>query len=301
MRKVLAKRVLAIALLLCILCLVFGSCSEKSSFSITFIDVGQGDAALVECDGHYMLIDGGGDVSAGKKVKETLKENGVKKLDILVISHLHEDHYGGLAKGLEALQGSKPIGRIISNSTYTDKDTFKTLEKMLKKDFKRKIEIPKCGKTYSLGSATIEVVDATSEEENDSLVLLITYKNARFLFTGDIERKGQLRVIDYLEKQKKDRKDWISLIKMPHHGAYNDKSGLPENALYRLFEQYDPKYFVISVGKGNKYKHPHEDTLQLIKNKAGTKGLYRTDDHGDITVKYENKELVFITEKKQHE
>jgi len=293
MRKVLAKRVLAIALLLCILCLVFGSCSEKSSFSITFINVGQGDAALVECDGHYMLIDGGG-VLKGEKVKETLKENGVKKLDILVISHLHEDHYGGIAKGLEALQVEK-IDITISNSIHTDQKSFVALVKELERH-ETEITIPTEKDTYDLGSASIEVVDVKNEDNNDSLVLLITYKNARFLFTGDIEKSGQERVAKYLENHEKhkDGKNWISLIKMPHHGAYNDDAKPAESTLNDLLNQYAPKYFVISVGDG--YGHPHEDTLQLIKNK---KGLYRTDIHGDITVRYKRGKLIFETTKKK--
>ena len=72
---------------------------SSSTFSIQFIDVGQGDSALVECDGHYMLIDGG-NKSAGDKVYNVLQEKDISQLDYLVISHLHEDHYGGLIKAL---------------------------------------------------------------------------------------------------------------------------------------------------------------------------------------------------------
>lgn len=93
MRKRLFAFILLAVTLLC-LC----SCSKKnvdSTFSIHFIDVGQGDSALVECDGHYMLIDGG-DKSAEDKVYDTLEKKGIQRLDILAISHLHSDHIGGL-------------------------------------------------------------------------------------------------------------------------------------------------------------------------------------------------------------
>lgn len=72
---------------------------SSSSFQIQFIDVGQGDAALVECDGAYMLIDGVGK-SAGETVYDVLEDKGVQHLQILAISHPHQDHIGGLAKAL---------------------------------------------------------------------------------------------------------------------------------------------------------------------------------------------------------
>ena len=95
------KRIIAFILLLAMgFCLC--SCSKEnkdSTFSIRFLDVGQGDSALVECDGHYMLIDGG-ETTAGDKVYNVLEEKGIQKLDILAVSHLHTDHYGGLIKAL---------------------------------------------------------------------------------------------------------------------------------------------------------------------------------------------------------
>lgn len=293
------KRILAfIFLLTTLLCLC--SCSktnDNSTFSIQFIDVGQGDSALVECDGHYMLIDGG-DTNAGQKVYDVLEEKGIQKLDILAVSHLHADHYGGLTK---ALTYASSIGVTISNSTYSDKETFRKFEHELGINGS-KITIPAPGDKYNLGSATVEVVDVSTEEDNDSLVLLVTYGSTRFLFTGDIERQGQLRVIEAL--QKNEQKFEQSLIKMPHHGAYNDDNGLRENALYRLLWEYDPAYLVISVGEGNLYKHPHQETLDMIENLiVDSKELdwndhvFRTDINGDIIVKSNGKELSIETSK----
>lgn len=291
------KRILAfIFLLVAVLCLC--SCTNKekkeSTFSIHFIDVGQGDSALIECDGHYMLIDGG-DTQAGDKVYSVLEKNGIQKLDILAVSHLHTDHYGGLIK---ALTYASKIGVTISNSTYSDTDTFRKFEHELGINGS-KITVPAPGDKYELGSANVEVIDSCANEENDSLVLLVTYRKTRFLFTGDIERNGQLRVIEAFETDRRKQGDWVSLIKMPHHGAYDD-----ENALYRLFWEYDPSYFVISVGVNNQYKHPNQRTLEMIEQMVvkskeldwGTH-VYRTDEDGDITVKSNGKELSFETTK----
>lgn len=294
------KRILAfIVLVATLLCLC--SCSAKenknSTFSIQFIDVGQGDSALVECDGHYMLIDGG-ETTAGEKVYSVLEEKRIQKLDILAVSHLHTDHYGGLIK---ALTYASKIGVTISNSTYSDTETFRKFEHELGING-TKITVPAPGDKYELGSATIEVIDSHAEEGNDSLVLLITYGKTRFLFTGDIERSGQLRVIEYFEKNQEKQDDWVSLIKMPHHGAYNDDFGLAENALYRLFWEYDPSYFIISVGANNQYKHPHQETMDMIEDMVveakeldWNNHVYRTDEHGDIVVKSNGKELSIET------
>ena len=267
----------------------------RSTFSIRFLDVGQGDSALVECDGHYMLIDGG-EVSAGEKVYSVLAQQGVRKLDILAVSHLHTDHYGGLISGLN----DRPeIGMTISNATQTDTATFERFQQVLQ-SLGTQITVPAAGDRYALGSATVEVIDSCAEEGNDSLVLMVTYGKTRFLFTGDIERSGQLRVVEYFENARIDPSDWVSLIKMPHHGAYNDNSGLSENALYRLFWEYDPSYFVISVGADNQYGHPHRETVKLIEDMVvRAKELdwdghvYRTDERGDVVVRSDGETLSF--------
>lgn len=293
------KRILTFILLLTTLLCSCSKENKNSTFSVQFIDVGQGDSTLVECDGHYMLIDGG-ETTAGDKVYNVLAEKGIQKLDILAVSHLHTDHYGGLIK---ALTYASKIGVTISNSTYADNETFRKFEHELGING-TKITVPASGDKYELGSATVEVVDSRAEEANDSLVLLITYGKTRFLFTGDIQRNGQLRVIESFETKQKKQDDWVSLIKMPHHGAYNDDFGLAENALYRLLWEYDPSYFVISVGANNQYKHPHQETMDMIEDMVvkakeldWNNHVYRTDEQGDIVVRSNGKELSFETTK----
>ncbi len=251
---------------------------EEAAFSIRFIDVGQGDAALVECDGHYMLIDGG-DIEAGDKVCQTLEEQGVRKLDILVISHLHLDHMGGLTK---ALTQTTSVGLTLSNADYADREVFRQLERELLANGTR-ITIPAVGDVYELGSATVEVLDVSAEEENDSLVLLITYGDTKFLFTGDIEETAQTRICDRYEKEDDKAYD-IDLIKMPHHGSYT-------GTLYRFLRLYMPEYAIISAGEGNDYGHPHGRTLSLLENEVGDFRVYRTDKDGDILVRSDGKRL----------
>ncbi len=279
------KIILTFALLLMLL-FSLCSCNQTSSTStlvIRFIDVGQGDAALIECDGHYMLIDGGTASNGGDNVYRVLEENCIKRLDILAISHFHEDHYGGLSK---ALTYADSIGITISNSTYSPNDTFEDFENQLIRNGS-KITVPSVGTRFELGSATVEVVDVCADSENDSLVLLITYGDTRFLFTGDIEETAQTRISDKYENAL-DEPFKINLIKMPHHGAYT-------TTLYHFLRTFMPEYAVISVGN-NTYGHPSINTLELLED-ANFKRIYRTDKDGDIIVKSNGKEISVETTK----
>lgn len=258
--------------------------NQSSSFSIQFIDVGQGDSALIECDGRYMLIDGG-DTSAGDKVYNVLEEKGIQHLDILVMSHLHADHIGGLAK---ALTYASSIDLTLSNSNYSDKEAFRKVEHELGINGSS-ITIPSVGQKYQLGSSTVEVIDASAEEANDSLVLLITYGKTKFLFTGDIEENAQTRISDRYENENDKAYD-IDLIKMPHHGSYT-------GTLYRFVRTFMPEYAILSVGKDNPYGHPHKETLDLLDSKTWSPKVYRTDENGDIIVKSDGKTLSVTTSK----
>ena len=273
-----------ICLLLSVIALCACSGSKKdSTFSIQFIDVGQGDSALVECDGHYMLIDGG-DKQAGDKVYNVLEEKGIQRIDILAISHLHNDHIGGLPR---ALTYASSIGLTLSNSADGNSEAFRQVEQQLGIN-KSTITVPHVGDVYKLGSADIEVVDVSKEEDNDSLVLLITYGKTNFLFTGDIQYSAQARIA-YKYQNEKDEEFKINLIKMPHHGSWENDS------LNRFIRTFMPDYAVISVGANNSYGHPHKETLDLLEQ-AGV-NVYRTDTSGDIIVKSDGKNLNFETKK----
>ena len=152
------------------------------------------------------------------------------------------------------------------------------------------ITIPHIGDKYQLGSASVEVIDVASDEPNDSVVLLVTYGETRFLFPGDIEYAGQKRICDkYMNEPNQEFK--VDLLKMPHHGSYQNGN------ITRLINTFMPEYAIISCGEGNRYGHPHHETLEALDNKAFKAKVYRTDKNGDITVKSDGKMLSVQTSK----
>ena len=140
------QRLLRLIIWLVVLICPAISIEAKSSsyFSIQFIDVGQGDSALVECDGHYMLIDGG-DQSAGDIVYNVLVEKGIQRLDILAVSHLHADHIGGLIK---VLTYASAIDKTICNTDTGETEIFREFEHQLSINGS-KITVPQVGENIN--------------------------------------------------------------------------------------------------------------------------------------------------------
>jgi len=251
---------------------------EDSSFSVTYLDVGQADAALVECDGHYMLIDGGnkGDSSIMYTV---LKNAGITHLDIVVGTHAHEDHIGGLPGAFNYATADMTLCPVTSG----DSDAFNDFKKYA--DSKGGgITVPSVGDQYELGSADIEIlgVNAESDANNTSIVLMITYGETRFLFTGDAEREAEQAILNRGVDLS------ATVLKTGHHGSDTSTSYVWLNAIM-------PQYAVISVGEGNSYGHPTDAVLSRFRDADVT--VYRTDLNGDVVAVSDGKTVTITAEK----
>ena len=233
-----------------------------STFRIHFIDVGQADAALVECDGHYMLIDGGNKADSSR-IYAVLKEKDAQKLDLLVATHAHEDHVGGLPGALNYASADT----ILCPVTEFDSEAFRDFVKYAEKS--GGITVPEVGDCYRLGSAAVTILGVNGgESTNDtSIILRIDYGSTSFLFTGDAEREAEQAALASGQSLS------ATVLKVGHHGADNATT-------YPFLREIMPEYAVISVGEGNTYGHPTENALSRLRD-AGAQVL-RTDMHGDI-------------------
>ncbi len=251
---------------------------SNSTFNIHFIDVGQADAALVECDGAYMLIDGGNKADSNT-IYSVLKKANVSHLALVVGTHAHEDHIGGLPGAFNYATADTTLCPVKSY----DSKAFSDFKKYA--DSKGGgITIPSVGDTYSLGSATVTILGVNSESEtnNTSIVLKIQYGKTSFLFTGDAEREAEQVILN-------NGKDLsATVLKVGHHGSSTSTT-------YPFLREIMPEYAVISVGDDNTYGHPTENTLSRLRD-AGVK-VFRTDMQGDIYCTSDGKTVTFSVER----
>lgn len=250
-----------------------------SSFLVNFLDVGQGDATLVECDNHYLLIDGG-PPEASSLLYSYLSKRGINKLDYLVSTHPDTDHTGGLPGALQVAK----VGRAFSPVTHAPEKSFNAMLKYLGKQG-IELEVPKAGQEFDLGSAKVQVIAPVYRADNDndnSIMLRIVYGQTSFLFTGDASRESERAVVEAGYTLASD------VLKVGHHGSASSTS-------YPFLREVMPRFAVISVGKDNPYGHPTKRVLSRLAD-AGAK-VYRTDLSGHINVKSNGKTISISTEK----
>lgn len=246
-----------------------------TELSVTFFDVGQGDAALIGCDGHYMLIDGGNSDDSSK-MYSVLQSNDITTLDIVVASHTHSDHIGGLAGALNYATADLMLCPV----TAYDSDTFADFAK-----YAGEITVPNAGDTYTLGDAEVQIlgINGGTETNDTSIILSIEHGENRFIFTGDAEREAEQAVLNNYTDLEAD------VLKIGHHGSDTSTS-------YMWLDAILPEYAVISVGKNNEYGHPTDAVLSRLRDAEAT--VYRTDLHGDITFISDGYSLSVDTDKK---
>lgn len=271
-----ARLTVGIAVLIAVSALTsLGTAAPRGSLRITTLDVGQGDAILVEVSGRRMLIDGGPDPARLSTELDRIIPAWDRRIDLLVASHPHEDHLAGLPRLLDryritAVVGSEERGGGPAASSWREILTGGRIS----------YHQVFTGDRFQLGAAQLRVLwpDKTylslppgndGRALNDrSIVLRLDVPGFSALFSGDIESDIDALIMRNLGAS-------VDFLKAPHHGS----KGAASRALLNVL---DPRVSVVSVGVKNSYGHPSADTLQRLGERGAA--VERTDLNGTVTV-----------------
>lgn len=254
----------------------------SGQLQINYIDVEQADCILIKApSGKTMLIDAG-EKETQKELTEEIRSQGVNTIDILVATHPHADHIGGMQYIVEQFE----IGSVYMPKNEHATKTFSNLVDSIA-DKGLKIHTAKAGGVLDLGpDVTVDILapvrDDYSNTNDYSVVIRLVFGETAFLFTGDAEHTAEEDILETGAVVQ------ATVLKAGHHGSSTSTS----EAFLRAVK---PDYCVISVGAGNKYNHPEQETLDRLAE-YGIE-VYRTDLMGTITVQSDGKEVTFSTEK----
>ena len=252
--------------------------SRKKDLSINFIDVGQGDSTLIRVNNKNILIDGGGSsYSSEWDVGEMtllpyLLDRGIISLDYVIVSHFDSDHYQGLMYVLENIK----VKNVVISSLGQESNEFSEFMELVNKKNINTLNVKK-GDVLKIKNASIEILYPDNElindnvKNNNALVFKFIWKDFSMLFTGDIEKLAEEKILKLYENNLEKLR--CTVLKVAHHGSKTSST-------QRFLEAVSPKIALIGVGKNNNFGHPNEGVIRRLKD-INCK-IYRTDEKGEI-------------------
>lgn len=247
------------------------------SLQVHFIDVGQGDAILIQSKDAAMLIDAG-ENNMGEVVVEYLQTQGIQSLDYVIGTHPHSDHIGGLDVVIDNLEVNKVI---LPDKVHTTKTFEDVIDAIDEKNLT--ITKPMVGTSYSLGAANFTIIAPNRKSYSNlndySVGIKLTYGEHSFLMVGDAEVLSENEILN----------NGINLasnvLKISHHGSSTSSSK-------EFIDAIDPEYAVITVG-ANDYGHPHKEIIADLTSRKIP--IYRTDEDQTIIFTTDGTSLTVTT------
>lgn len=253
--------------------------AEEGLLTVTFLDVGQGNAVLVENNGAYMLVDGG-DRDYSSFVVSYLEKQGVTELEYVVSSHYDADHLNGIVGALHVY----PCETFLGADYVTDTKIYQSLCAVLdEKDIS--VAHPRPGDNYALGDAEFTIVCPNAygalDDNDNSIGIRLEYGDTSFLICGDASADVEWEMIQSGLTLESD------VYLASHHGSRYSSS-------QEFLEAVNPKAVVISAGLDNSYGHPTQEVMDRIAQTGAQ--LYRTDLQGTVIVTSDGKKLAWNQE-----
>ena len=253
---------------------------DLNNLLLTMIDVGQGDAFLLQSGGKTALVDCGPPESADSLVS-FLKTHSIEKIDYLFGTHPHDDHMGGMQAILDNFEIEMVIIPEVTLNVanwYID-----LMEELAEKEYD--VQLVTVGNRYYLGNAVIKVIGPlsppTDNLNNYSTVMKVSFGEMDILMTGDAEKS----VENELLKANVDLS--AEVLKVGHHGSNTSTSA-------KFLKAVNPSYALISCKVGNRYKHPTSETMQrFLENDIE---VYRTDECGSVVAIITEDSISFCTD-----
>lgn len=250
--------------------------NSGNDLKIHYIDVGQGDATIIEQNGHYMLIDAGTNDCENDLITYIDNLN-ITKIDYVIATHAHEDHIGSM----DTVISKYEVGKILFPKHTTTTKTFENFVKAVKNK-NLKLYAPSVNEEFVFEDSKFIVLapnkDNYEEINNYSIVIKFIYKDTSYLFTGDAETLSEQEMLNNNLDISAD------VLKVGHHGSNSSTS-------QNFLNEVKPKYAVISVAKYNDYNHPKKTVMNRLKN--NNIKVYRTDESGTIVLTSDGKTIAF--------
>lgn len=265
----------------------FFSYVQKNFFQVSnhnlqfhFIDVGQGDSSLIITPkGKTILIDAGDEAHA-KKVVSYVREQGIEKLDLVIATHPDADHIGGMDKVIKNFD----IGVFAMPDVSAKTNQYKQIQRELKAKKMKATRLYQGDEVQIDDDIDFEILSPVKGKKYDdtneySIVAKIVYKDTSFILMGDATMENEVDIINNVPDID------IDVLKLGHHGSSTSSSDY-------FITKTSPNIAIISCGKNNKYGHPHQEVMRVLKKHGVTP--YRTDEMGDIVITSDGKEIKYI-------
>ncbi len=272
------KAAFLLAVLIAVCFIPPASSQTGANVTVHFIDVGQGDSIFIDTQNRDVLIDGGS-ATASQTVVDYLDDLNITHIHLVIATHMHEDHIGGLVPILNSTITIDEI--LVNNQTHTSN----TYNKFITLAQTHNLTVAQRGQTFILTeTANLTIVNPVQplefgDQNDNSVVTKLQVANTSFLFMGDAEEPAeQSMLVSSVVSIKCD------VLKVGHHGSYTATS-------QTFLDIASPTYAIISAGLNNKYGHPHNETIQKLLTKGVT--IYETITSGTIIASTDGTTITF--------